>query len=296
MYTRIISVIALACTAKGAAAQATLEPTNEMATLTRCVSLAESGNARDAQATGKMIKSALRSRVSRNPRDAEPRVALARLLSQCLLPSAELMQQGELSSEALELLDQALAIDPNHWVARFMLASISDRSPSFLGRGKRAASEYDALLKMQGDRNDNAMFARVFAARGRQLSREGQTDSARALWSRGLRLFPDDADLKKLVGGAPTSMTPPAPRDSAATPLAAVQVVASAAPRIAAPSVKSVSRADVLLTAGGAADVFQTVQMQPGATRVNEGGDVYTRGVDASETAIIGNGGRIPSL
>ena len=50
------------------------------------------------------------------------------------------------------------------------------------------------------------------------------------------------------------------------------------------------------MTAGGTADVMQAVQMQPGATRVTEGSDVYTRGGGVTETALLVDGGRVPSL
>jgi hypothetical protein len=52
----------------------------------------------------------------------------------------------------------------------------------------------------------------------------------------------------------------------------------------------------MLMTAGGTADVLQAVQMQPGATRVNEGADIYTRGGDPGETSVIVNGGRLMSI
>jgi tetratricopeptide (TPR) repeat protein len=270
-----------------------------------CAKFIGSGNPSEAAAAAKGEEPALRKRVAQNPRDVEGRVALARLLSQCLLPSAELMQRGELSAEAIELLDDAIRLQPDHWLARFVLATIADQSPAFLGRGKRAAQEYDELLRIQGNRTDNPMFARVFAQRGRQLSRLGEVDSARALWARGLALFPEDADLAKLVAGATASPAPssqPAARDSsapsagAAAALAIVQVTASAAPKVISTPVKSVSRSEILLTAGGTADIFQAVQLQPGATRMNEGGDVYTRGGDASETAVVVNDGRMISL
>jgi TonB-dependent Receptor Plug Domain len=140
--------------------------------------------------------------------------------------------------------------------------------------------------------------------RGMQLSREGKADSAHTLWVRGARLFPGDEELKRLSGGATSAPDTPAGvrSDSGATTagttsLAAVQVTASSAPpKAPLPSIREVSRSQVLLTAGGAADVLQAVQMQPGATRVGEGGDIYTRGGDVNETSLVVNGGRILSL
>ena len=264
--------------------------TPEGAALATCTASAAAKNLSEAQTAGRIAESIYRKRLAQNPRDVIALVGAARALSVCILPSADFMSQGELSSEALDLLEKAIEIDPANWTARFVLASISDRSPAFLGRGKRAAKEYDELLRMQGERTDNPVFARVFEARGRQLSREGQLDSARALWARGARLFPDDSALKALSAERPTASGPVTPV------LAQVEVVASAAPAVPLPSVKTVSRSDVLMTAGGAADILQAVQMQPGATRVTEGGDIYTRGGDAGETSLIVNGGRVLGL
>jgi hypothetical protein len=290
---RLIILISLAVGAVSANAQspsASPESTTPgAAALATCTSLAELGKASQAESPGKIAESIYRKRLAQNPRDAEALVGTARALSVCILPSAGFMAQGELSSEALGLLDKALEIDPANWIARFVLASISDRSPAFLGRGKRAAKEYDELLRMQGDRTDNPLFAGVFAARGRQLSREGQLDSARALWARGARLFPNDAALKALTAERSVVVPP-------VSTIAPVEVVASATPKVALPSVKAVTRSEVLMTAGGAADILQAVQMQPGATRVTEGGDIYTRGGDVGETSIIVNGGRLLGL
>ena len=288
----------------------------EVQALRACIALVDSGKADAAQVEGNKAALLFRKRLAGDPRDVEAMVGTARALSQCLVPSAEFMEQGELSSEALDLLDKAIAIQPDHWLARFMIAAISFRSPTFLGRGERAAKEFDELLRMQGNRTDNPMFARVFAMRGHQLNRAGKADSARALWARGAALFPDDAELRGLAARAVPPSSTPAPvnptalndkpdtsavdRTTAvptASSLAAVQVSATSSPRKASfPSVKDVSRSQVLMAAGGAADVLQAVQLQPGATRVGEGGDVYTRGGDASETSLIVNGARVLSL
>lgn len=309
------TVLFLLFVAATASAQQPNEALPEIQALRACTALADSGKAEAAQMEGNKAASLYRKRLARDPRDVEAMVGAARSLSQCLVPAAEFMEQGELSSEALDLLDKATAIQPDHWLARYMIAAISYRSPSFLGRGERAAKELDELLRMQGNRTDNPMFARVFAMRGLQLNRAGKSDSARALWARGAALFPDDAELRGLVARPVPPSSPSVPAspvladktDTAAvdrtiagtraSSLAAVHVSAASAPRKASlPSVKDISRSQVLVAAGGAADVLQAVQMQPGATRVAEGSDVYTRGGDASETSLIVNGARLLSL
>ncbi len=197
----------------------------------------------------------------------------------------------------MELLDRVIEIDPNHWMARYVLASIAYRSPAFLGRGKRAAQEFDYLLRLQGDRSDNPMFARVFELRGTQLDRDGQADSARAIWTRGAKLFPSDSALQAIVSRLGTAPAADAATATPASTLAAVRVIARPfAPPSTLPSVREIPRSQVLMAAGGTADVMQAVQLLPGATRVGEGSDIYTRGGDPNETQLVLNGGRMLSL
>jgi hypothetical protein len=286
--------LAAATTAK--AQQAPANP--ESAALRSCVAHAQQRNVDSALVIGKRAETLFRQRIAANARDTEALVGLARVLSQCFLPSASFMTQGQLSSDAMELLDNAIDVDPNHWLARFTLASIAYRSPAFLGRGKRAAQELDYLLRLQGDSNDDPMFARVFEMRGKQLERDGQADSARALWTLGATLFPNDSALQALAGKGGTEQPPNAASPPQATStLAAVRVTARpAAPPATLPSVREIPRSQVLMAAGGTADVMQAVQLLPGATRVGEGSDIYTRGGDAAETQLVLNGGRMLSL
>src|SRR5688572_26092448 len=192
----------------GSAAVATAqEPGRKAATpssaaeeyLQACVSLAEKKLLREAVVPARQSESLFRSELARNPRNVDALVGLARTLSQCVLPSANFVQQGQLSGEAMELLESALEVDPQNWLARFVLASINYRSPSFLRRSAAAAKHFDVLLEQQGDKTDRPVFARVFELRGMLYSRAGKTDSATALWKRGAALFPADSALANLA-------------------------------------------------------------------------------------------------
>ena len=270
-----------------------------------CVALVERRQIPEAEVLGRRAQAQLVSRLKVQPRDVEALVTLARAESQCILPSADMMTQGELSTHAIELLESALEIDPKHWIARYTLASINFRSPAFLGRAPRAAKEFDELLRQQGDRTENPRFARVFEYRGVLFARAGQADSARSLFERGARLFPADTTLRGLAERSasapkPASLeakTPPTAAASTPATLGAVRVIASRAPATAGTgAVQQIGKSQVLMTAGGAADVMQSVQMLPGATHVTEGSDIYTRGGDASETSLLVNGGRLSTL
>jgi tetratricopeptide (TPR) repeat protein len=274
------------------------------AELQNCLRFIGGKQMKEAASSARNAEAMYRAELTRNPRNANAIVGLARTISQCQLPAADFATQGELSTEAIDLLESALGIDPKHWTARFVLASINYHSPAFLKRADQAAKHLDILLEQQGERTDNPRFARVFELRGNLYSQANKTDSALSLWRRGNSLFPGDAVLQKLAGTAPTATESTAPkRDSASARreastagIATMVIVASGTPTSPMPSQQSVSGTQVLMTAGAAADVFQAVQLQPGATRVSEGSDVYTRGGDPSETSLVVNGGRILSL
>ncbi|MEO6529261.1 MAG: porin family protein [Gemmatimonadaceae bacterium] len=271
------------------------EVAEALAALRSCGALAQSGSLPEAKAAGLDADARFTALLRRDPRNADLLVGRARAVSQCLLPSADFPGQGQLSAQAIELLEQALEIQPTHWTARFVLANIMFRSPPFLGRAPRAAKEFDALLAQQGDRADVPQYARVFEFRGTLWKRAGDESRAGELWKRGAALFPGDSTLARLAA----SIAVPRTSTGAPATLGAVRVVASrarAATTAPLPSIRSITKGQALLTAGGAADVFQAVQLQPGATRVGEGSDVYTRGGDPSETALVVNGGRLLGL
>jgi tetratricopeptide (TPR) repeat protein len=207
LLTAVVCALALPFSIEPAHAQATTpadstaggERVQALAAVRTCTQLVAAGQLPRARTAGMHAEALLGRYLRRQPRDAEALVALARTLSQCLLPSAEFMEQGEISERAIELLDRALEIEPPHWTGRFALASILFRSPPFLGRGARAARELDSLLDLQGGRSDNPLYARVYELRGALYTRDGQADSARAVWTRGAALFPSDSALTRPI-------------------------------------------------------------------------------------------------
>ncbi|HET9423725.1 MAG TPA: hypothetical protein VFO55_00030 [Gemmatimonadaceae bacterium] len=267
----------------------------EVQALRNCAELSDRKQTDSAAAVGRTAESIYRRRISRNARDVDALVGLGRVLAQCILPAEGFMGQGTVSQEAMEVLENALDLAPTNWGARFVLASIAYRSPAFLGRGDIAAKHFDELLRQQGNRSLEPMYARVYEYRGMQLMRAGRTDSARALWTRGLSLFPKDSALAAII--ARTNATPVRKDTVTEIPMMTITARAERAPtEPPVPPAREIGRGEILATAGGGADVFSAVQALPGATRMGEGSSVYTRGGDAGETATILNGSRVLSL
>ncbi len=331
-WTILAAAASLSLPARSANAQATSVavspvPAAALAGLARCAAFADQRESTNAQQVGKQAEALYSATMRQHPRNPDVLVGLARVRSQCLVPNAELAQQGELTGSAIELLQTALEIAPMHWAARFVLANIYLRSPAFLRRAPLAAQEFDRLLAMQGDQTDEPLYARVFELRGLMHSRAGAMDTAAALWRRGSQLFPADSALRALseraattrspliessvsarsgekgvessahAAGAPSAGVPVATAATAPASLTTMQVVAALGrPGAVAITEHVIARSAILMTAGGTADVFQSVQTQPGATRISEGSDIYTRGGQARETALFVDGSRLLSL
>src|SRR5688572_16757073 len=105
-----LSIILAAITPKPASTQqptgTAADPSLAAATagLGECTGLIERGQTADALAPGKRAEAQFRAALARNASEPEAMVGLARVLSLCLIPSADFAGQGELSGEAIELL------------------------------------------------------------------------------------------------------------------------------------------------------------------------------------------------
>ena len=261
-----------------------------------CAEAAARGDLDAARAAADIAESSFRQRIARRADDVGALVGLASTLGQCRMAGAGLMRMGELSAESIELLQRALAIEPQHWLARYVLALNYYHAPEFMGRWPAAARELDVLLAQQGSRTDIAEFARTYEYRGMLWSRAGERDSALVVWRRGLELFPADTPLRALVG---TDAPPDAePIVSSPATLQAVTVTATVPVGVARAtgSERQLRRSDVVMPAGGTADLFQAIQLQPGTTRMGDAVELHTRGGDPAETPLFLDGARLPSM
>ncbi len=257
--------------------------------LTPCLTAALARDLPRADALGEAALQQLAPRIAATPDDLPALVLAARIISQCRIPAAEMMRRGELSAQALEYLDRVVERDSTHWLARYLRAQHYLQAPPFMKRESAAARELDVLFGLQGERTDIGEFARPYQLRAQLWKRQGQADSARAVLQRGLRLFPQDSLLRAAYEPYATLSNPP--------PAATVStVVVRAARPMAPPAVgmtRQLQRMDVLLAPGAAADVFQAMQLQGGATLVGDGAELHARGGDPAESPLLLNGARL---
>lgn len=226
------------------------------------------------------------------PRDVEPRVRMANLRAGCELPFADMMGQGTLIGQANTLLEEALQIDSTHWEARFTLAMHHFHTPEFLGRGPEAIRHLEILLRQQGD-GTRPSFARTYLVLGDLYRRAKREEDAFAVWRRGAALFPEQAELRARLGGAPAGAVAAAGREGGPA-LALAPIVVEAGTRMDdTRSQVALKRVDVLVTPGGTADIMRAFQTGPGATRAGEGSDLYVRGGDPAESPVFVDGARL---
>lgn len=257
--------------------------------LAPCLAAVAARDLARADALGDAALQQLAPRLMATPDDIPALILAARVISQCRIPAAELIKRGELSAQALEYLDRVVERDSTQWLARYLRALHYLQAPPFMKREPAAARELDQLFVLQGARTDIAEFARPYQLRAQLWKRQGQVDSARAVLQRGLRLFPQDSLLRAAYEPYAGTASPPPP--------ATVSAVVVRATRPAAPPsvgiTRQVQRMDVLLAPGAAADVFQAMQLQGGATVVGDGAELHARGGDPAESPLLVNGARL---
>ncbi len=292
--------------------------------LAACVAAAEAGTADAATQAADRAEAAFTAWAQAEPANPEPLNGRAQVISRCRIPFAPFMEQGVLVGRSNQLAEKALALDPTHWSARYLLALNHYYTPEFLGRTPDAIENFEILIEQQGDRTDFPEMAGPFAYLGDLYERVGRHEDAVAIWNRGAALFPDDARLRERLATAgaaagPTSDATGAARDGAgaaqAAPTAGAQAAEDRAVAIAdgdtvaaAPIVVTVEggwsmddtrpqaslrKIDVYTAPGGTADILQVFQMLPGVTRASEGSDLYVRGGDPAESPVLLEGARL---
>ena len=132
-------------------------------------------------------------RAKERPNDPDAQVELAMAY---LARSEHEPQKWQLGIEADKCFDKALAVDAEHWDARFTKAVCYTFWPDFLGKKKEAIGHFETLMKQQEARPSKPEYAQTYLFLGNMYEQRGDSAKAREVWTRGQRLFPNDADLQ----------------------------------------------------------------------------------------------------
>jgi tetratricopeptide (TPR) repeat protein len=133
-----------------------------------------------------------------NP-DRKVDVALS-LLSKLRNGKVSQMEQATLGMAADKALDEALALDDQHWDARFNKAISLSFWPPVMGKQPEAIQHFETLIDQQGRGAPQPHHAQTHLWLGNLYQQSGKSELARKTWAAGLELFPGSESLQERLG------------------------------------------------------------------------------------------------
>lgn len=116
------------------------------------------------------------------------------------IESKPMAKQAALATEADAVFDRTLKADDKHWGARFLKATSLSFWPKITGKHAEALRHFEVLADQQEQGAPQPHFAETYLFLGNMHLENGDQAKARAAYERGLRWFPDHAELKKQKG------------------------------------------------------------------------------------------------
>jgi tetratricopeptide (TPR) repeat protein len=141
---------------------------------------------------------AIMGRVLAENRDAEGlrfELAMAQVDRLPARPALDLTHQAVMASQAIRLLTEILAADPENWGARYARGMIHLSFPRSTKHYEPATEDLRRLVELQRTRPPAPCFARSFQALGDAYVMDMQLSMARSFWEAGRKNFPDDPAL-----------------------------------------------------------------------------------------------------
>lgn len=178
--------------------------------LEKCRDATRRSSPQEAAAAAETAESQFERALELSPASVDARVGRARVLLECRMGPADMMERMALMQAIEGDLGAALALDPRHWEARFLLATLLYNVPPFLGRGGDAIEHLELLVEQQ-ESSGAPQSAEPYVMLGDLLERAGEDDRAREVWRRGARLHPASDVLRERAAGSGTPTAPPDP-------------------------------------------------------------------------------------
>ena len=108
--------------------------------------------------------------------------------------------QSVTASQAIRLLTEILADDPEQWAARYARGSTHLLFPRTAKHQEPAANDFLRLVELQRGRPPLPHYARTFVALGDAYVLDVQHKMARSWWEAGQKIFPEDPELAERLG------------------------------------------------------------------------------------------------
>jgi len=152
--------------------------------------------ARDEGRTDELL-ALFEERAEEDPNNPEKRVELGEAYLQKIQEVGQGPLAGVFASQADQAFDAALAIDPEHWDARFNKAVALSFWPPIFGKQSAAIQEFETLIAQQASATPNASHAQTHLLLGNLYQQLGDRTKAIQSWQTGSSLFPDYAALQE---------------------------------------------------------------------------------------------------
>jgi tetratricopeptide (TPR) repeat protein len=111
-------------------------------------------------------------------------------------------EAGTWATKADRAFDAALAVDDQHWQARFQKAVSLSFWPPMMGKQPGAVKQFETLVAQQeASGSPQPGYAKTYLFLGNMHLQMGDKAKALAAWNKGLAQFPTDAELLKQVAG-----------------------------------------------------------------------------------------------
>lgn len=156
---------------------------------------------RDAGLMDEVIK-AFEARVNGDPKNPDFQTELAEAYIQKITEVGSGPLAGVYGTKADKAYDAALAVDPEHWNARFGKAIALSFWPPALGKQGEAIKHFELLLAQQERRAARPEFAHTYLFLGNMYLQQGKSEAALATWRKGQAAFPDNAELAAQITNA----------------------------------------------------------------------------------------------
>lgn len=138
------------------------------------------------------------------PNDPEAQLDLGNAFLQKVFKAGGGPEAGIWAVKADKAFDAALALDGEHWQARFQKAVSLSFWPPMLGKQGAAVKEFETLLAQQKNGPVQAQHAHTHLYLGNMYQQMGQGEKALAAWKAGLDLFPNNKELAAQIANAQT--------------------------------------------------------------------------------------------
>lgn len=146
---------------------------------------------------------ALKQGAASNPTSPEYPTALGEAYVYQLQTVRDYNETAILGLQADQRFDAAIKLDPSNWEAQFYKAASLSHWPPEMNKGPEVIQRFLTLIDQQEAMPSQPQFAQTYVLLGEQYRLAGKPDYAVQTWKLGAVRFPNDATLRKKIGGAP---------------------------------------------------------------------------------------------